>query len=86
MNLEEWYRIAVLDETGGYPFGHEGPVPYFYKFPELYAMVAATWGTIFLTLSLGSLYTLKYGNSRVLLLTGLVFIVALVLMLLQAAF
>lgn len=76
----------MLDETDGYPFGHEGPVPYFYKSPELYAMVAGAWGAVFLMLSLGSLYTLKYGNSRVLLLTGVGFFVALVLMLLQAAF
>lgn len=86
MNLEEWYRIAVPDETGAYPFGSEGPVPYFYKSAELYAKVAATWGAIFLMLSLSSLYTLKYGNSRVLLLTGAGFLIAVVLMLLQATF
>jgi hypothetical protein len=37
VNLEEWYIVGVARDIAGYPFGGEGPVPYYYKTPELYA-------------------------------------------------
>ncbi|TPE42627.1 hypothetical protein [Pontibacter mangrovi] len=46
-NLEEWYVISILGRTAGYPFGGEGPTAYYYKTPELYALVSLTWGLIF---------------------------------------
>ena len=52
VNLSEWYRIGILKRTEGYPFGGEGPVPYFYKTPGLYALVNGVFGFVFLFLTL----------------------------------
>ena len=43
MHLEEWYMISVLEKTAGYPFGGEGPTPYYYKTPDLYSTVNLIW-------------------------------------------
>ncbi|NEM98348.1 hypothetical protein [Pontibacter burrus] len=47
INLEEWYVIGILNRTVGYPFGGEGTTPYYYKTPELYALVSLIWGLLF---------------------------------------
>jgi len=47
INLEEWYVIGILNRTAGYPFSGEGPTPYYYKTPELYALVSLIWGLLF---------------------------------------
>ncbi|MBL0340681.1 MAG: hypothetical protein IPP71_07015 [Bacteroidetes bacterium] len=49
MNLSEFYIIGILDKTAGYPFGGEGPTPYYYKTARLYSTVNLIWGVIFLT-------------------------------------
>lgn len=46
-NLEEWYVISILSRTAGYPIGGEGPIPYYYRTPELYALVSLVWGLLF---------------------------------------
>ena len=67
MHLEEWYRIGVLNKTAGYPFSGEGPTPYYYKTPELYAKVNLVWGILFSTALTFGLVTIVKKN-----LTGLV--------------
>jgi len=47
MHLEEWFIISVLGKKAGYPFGAEGPAPYYYKTPALYAKVNLIWGIMF---------------------------------------
>ncbi|GGK87761.1 hypothetical protein ACD591_19315 [Rufibacter glacialis] len=47
MNLEEWCSISVLQRKTGYPFGGEGPTPYYYTTPDLYATVSLVWGILF---------------------------------------
>jgi hypothetical protein len=47
IHLEEWYVIGVLEKTAGYPFGGEGPTPYYYDSPDLYARVNLIWGILF---------------------------------------
>ena len=51
MNLYESYKIGILNRTAGYPFGGEGPIPYYYKTAESYALVNAVFGFVFLVLS-----------------------------------
>jgi hypothetical protein len=51
VNLWELYRVGVIGDRAGYPFGGEGPVPYFYKTPELYSRVSAIFAGIWLCLS-----------------------------------
>lgn len=52
VNLSEWYRVGILKATSGYPFGGEGPVPYYYKTAGLYSLVNGIFGTVFLFLTL----------------------------------
>ena len=49
VNLGEFYLIGILNKTDGYPFGGDGPTPYFYKTAGLYSTVNLIWGLIFIT-------------------------------------
>jgi len=60
INLYEFVTIGLLKKTGGYPFGGEGPVPWYYKSADLYAKVNLFFGLLFLTTLLVALWiTLK---------------------------
>ena len=48
----EYFNVGMLKRTDGYPFGGEGPVPYYYKTPEMYSSVMLIEGIIFLLLFL----------------------------------
>ena len=48
VNLSEFVTIGVLKQTSGYPFGGEGPTPWFYKSAKLYAAVNLVFGSLFL--------------------------------------
>ncbi len=48
--LSEFYKIGILKQTEFYPFGGEGPVPYYYRTAELYSYVNLTYGIVFGTL------------------------------------
>lgn len=54
----EWYQIAILDQIEGYPFGGEGPVPYYYKDKYTYATNALIWAVIFICAMVCSAYAL----------------------------
>lgn len=45
--LAEFYKIGIKKETEFYPFGGEGPVPYYYRTAELYSHVNLTYGIAF---------------------------------------
>lgn len=49
MNLSEWYIVKIQNRTSEYPFGGEGPTPYYYHTAELYSTVTLIWGLIFLS-------------------------------------
>lgn len=75
MNLEEWYKIFVLKNTSGYPFGGDGPTPYYYKTPEVYASVSLTWGIIFiLTLTFGVGAIIKRNKKGLIMAFGTTFL------------
>ena len=72
MNLIEWYNIDILDKTGEYPFGAEGPTPYYYKTADMYSTVMLVWGLLFFaTLTFGSWTIIKGQRKRTLLSFGL---------------
>jgi hypothetical protein len=48
LNLLEWYTIAILQQVDDYPFGREGPAPYYYRTSALYSTVMFAWGVVFL--------------------------------------
>ena len=64
MNLSEFYIIGVLNKTDGYPFGGEGPTPYYYKTAGLYSTVNLIWGLIFLTTLLLAIRTTIKGQRK----------------------
>lgn len=57
MNLEEFVTIGLLKQTANYPFGGEGPVPWYYKTADLYAKVNLAFGLGFLTAFIVGIWT-----------------------------
>ena len=47
IGLIEFYKVGIKNQTESYPFGGEGPVPYYYKTAELYSNVNLTYGILF---------------------------------------
>ena len=45
--LSEFYKIGIKKRTEFYPFGTEGPVPYYYHSAELYSYVNLIYGIAF---------------------------------------
>lgn len=52
MGFSEFYKVSIKKDISQYPFGTEGPVPYYYKTPELYSSLAFIYGLIFLCMVL----------------------------------
>ena len=81
-NLSEWFNISILKNTEGYPFGLEGPKPYFYKTAKMYSAVNLAWGLIFLTMLISVIWFLIKGKiNKVYITFGftiLVFIIMLI--------
>ena len=50
IHLNEFYTVSIKKDTEFYPFGGEGPVPYYYRSAELYSNVNLTYGIIFFIL------------------------------------
>ncbi len=57
MNLSEWYIVKIQGQTTDYPFGEDGPTPYYYKTAELYSTVNLIWGIVFLTIFIFTIWT-----------------------------
>jgi hypothetical protein len=64
LNLSEFYTIGILKQTDGYPFGGEGPIPYYYQTAELYSTVNFIWGFIFLSTLVLAIKTTIKGQRR----------------------
>ncbi len=47
INLQEFVTVGIFQKTGGYPFGGEGPTPWYYKTSQLYATVNLIFGLLF---------------------------------------
>ncbi|GGH70555.1 hypothetical protein [Phaeocystidibacter marisrubri] len=48
LHLSDWYVVKIKQQTAEYPFGSEGPTPYYYRSAELYSNVSLVWGILFL--------------------------------------
>lgn len=79
MNLYEFVSVGVQKQTGGYPFGSEGPVPWYYKTAELYAHVCLVWGLGFLSLLTGCIIVFAKKKKYVLpfLLVTIIYLIVL---------
>ena len=45
--ISEFYIVGIKKDTELYPFGGEGPVPYYYETAELYSTVSLIYGIVF---------------------------------------
>jgi hypothetical protein len=57
INLCELLTVGILQQTSGYPFGGEGPTPWYYKTPQLYARVNLIFGLLFFSVLTVSCWT-----------------------------
>lgn len=64
MNLSEWYIVKIQGRTAEYPFGGEGPTPYYYKTAEMYSTVNLIWGILFLSVLLFTSWTIIKGQKK----------------------
>jgi hypothetical protein len=65
INLHEWIKIGLLKQIDDYPFGGEGPVPYYYKSAGLYSLIALIWSLLFIAnLIIGIVSILKNKITR----------------------
>lgn len=49
LHTNEFYNVKIRRQYSGYPFGGEGPAPYYYyKTAALYATTQLIWGLVFL--------------------------------------
>jgi len=64
MNFSEWYIVKIQARTAEYPFGGEGPVPYYYKSAELYSTVNFIWGVVFLIVLLFAVWAIMNGLKK----------------------
>jgi hypothetical protein len=69
MNFSEWYVVKIQERTTEYPFGGEGPTPYYYKTAELYSTVSLIWGLIFLIVFLFTMWTIIKGQTKLTLIS-----------------
>jgi len=58
INLSEWYFVKIQGRSAEYPFGGEGPTPYYYKTAELYSVVNLIWGIVFLSILIFTIWAI----------------------------
>lgn len=71
--LSEFYKVGIKNDTKLYPFGGEGPVPYYYQTAELYSNVTLTWGIIFLCVFILGIWNWKSKKISEVKIIGLTF-------------
>ena len=82
LNFSEFIQVGVLNNTEGYPFGHEGPAPWHYKTKELYSLVTFLFGVFFLAALFFTLWTFikdkKFGLMITFISTSFLIIIQLI--------
>ncbi len=76
--IAEFYKIGIKKETEFYPFGGEGPVPYYYKTAELYSYVNLTYGIAFGTLFGLAIWNWKNNKVNGIIIFGLTIVLILI--------
>jgi hypothetical protein len=85
-NLQEWYIVGILESIEDYPFGGEGPVPYYYKSANLYSTVNLVWGISYsISLLFGIWFIIKKQFRSLLIIFGVV-LLFIILGFIQSAF
>ena len=73
IGLSEYYTVALKKNIENYPFGGEGPVPYYYKTAELYSCVNLSWGLVFLIVSGVGIWNWKAKKIDEIIIIGLIY-------------
>ena len=74
----EFYKVGIKKELESYPFGGEGPVPYYYKTAELYSKVNLIYGIAFLILFVIGIWNWKSNKINGMLIFGLTCLLILI--------
>lgn len=64
LNLYEYYYVGLMNQIKDYPFGAEGPTPYYYKSADLYAKVNLVWGVVFLMTLIFTVWNVIKSNRK----------------------
>lgn len=56
--------MIIQGRTAEYPFGVDGPTPYYYKTAEMYSTVNLIWGIVFLSVLLFTSWTKIKGQKK----------------------
>jgi hypothetical protein len=72
INLSEFVIVGILQQTSGYPFGGEGPIPWYYETPQLYATVNLVFGLLFFSALAFSCWTFLKAKKKPLFVTLIV--------------
>lgn len=63
-NLSDFIKVGIHKDTGGYPFGTEGPWPY--RSAALYARVSLVYGILFLACGCATAWAVLGNKQKVL--------------------
>jgi len=80
INFQEFVTVSILQKSAGYPFGGEGPTPWYYKTSRLYSTVNLIFGLLFFFILALTWWTFIKAKRKSLLVA---FIVTLLLILIQ---
>ena len=78
VNLTEFINVEILKQAKNYPFGGEGPTPWYYLTSDLYAIVCLVFGLLFMTTFLLTIRENKKKRSKVLLTLFLITIILII--------
>ena len=62
----EFIQVGLLNKTSGYPFGGEGPTPWYYISPETYANYNLAISIIYLLLLITAIIMMRKKNKMIL--------------------
>lgn len=80
IHISQFVTVGILHQTKDYPFGGEGPTPWYYKTPQLYTKVNLVFGLLFFSTLVISCWTFFKVKKKPLLMT---MVVTLLLILIQ---
>ena len=83
INVSEFVSIGILKQTSGYPFGKEGPTPWYYETPQLYAKVNFGFGLLFFSAFVFSFWAVLNVKKRLLFVALLVTLLLILIQILN---
>ena len=82
-DLFEFVGVGIFKQTSGYPFSEEGPTPWYYKTPQLYATVNLIFGLLFLIVVLASIWAFIRVKHKLLMILSMALVLVVLLRLIS---